>query len=86
MKYLLFFTICLWIEAGFAQSKLPVIKATSKGVSINDGGYLDKKFMDTFAKDQTGCFYRRKIQKSQVGDLLYRYRLHQGKSKTGNQV
>lgn len=26
----------------FAQTKLPVIKATSKNVSINDGGYFDK--------------------------------------------
>ena len=30
------------IQPVFAQTKLPVIKATSKSVAINDGGYLDK--------------------------------------------
>lgn len=42
MKYFLLF-ICL-LPAGlvFGQSKLPVIKATSKKVAINDGGFLDK--------------------------------------------
>lgn len=34
---LLFFT-----NITFAQNKLPIIKATSKSVSINDGGFLDK--------------------------------------------
>jgi hypothetical protein len=42
MKYLIFFILFLWFQAGFAQSKLPVIKATSKSVDINDGGFLDK--------------------------------------------
>ncbi|WP_413670609.1 hypothetical protein ACEN9X_12115 [Mucilaginibacter sp. Mucisp86] len=42
MKYFLLF-ICL-LPAGFVigQSKLPVTKATSKKVAINDGGFLDK--------------------------------------------
>lgn len=42
MKYLLLF-ICL-LPAGLVigQSKLPAIKATSKKVAINDGGFLDK--------------------------------------------
>ncbi|NVM64774.1 hypothetical protein FHW88_003063 [Mucilaginibacter sp. SG538B] len=42
MKYFLLL-ICL-LPAGlvFGQSKLPVIKATSKKVAINDGGFLDK--------------------------------------------
>lgn len=42
MKYILLF-ICL-LPAGIVigQSKLPVIKATSKKVAINDGGFLDK--------------------------------------------
>lgn len=32
----------LVIQTVFAQNKLPVIRATSKSVSINDGGFLDK--------------------------------------------
>lgn len=42
MKYS-FLSICL-LATGMAmgQSKLPVIKATSKSVSIKDGGFLDK--------------------------------------------
>ena len=42
MKYFLLL-ICL-LPAGlvFGQAKLPVIKATSKKVAINDGGFLDK--------------------------------------------
>ncbi|NHA07480.1 hypothetical protein G7092_27015 [Mucilaginibacter sp. HC2] len=42
MKHLLFFILFLGVQTGFSQSKLPVIKATSKNVDINDGGYLDK--------------------------------------------
>src|SRR5579872_784313 len=42
MRYLLFLIILSSVEVVFAQSKLPVIKATSRKVSINDGGYLDK--------------------------------------------
>nr|WP_067059404.1 hypothetical protein [Mucilaginibacter sp. L294] len=42
IKYILFFVSLLGVQASFAQSKLPVIKATSKSVSINDGGFLDK--------------------------------------------
>ena len=38
------FTICYFIGfyVFFSQSKLPVIHAGSKGVSIRDGGFLDK--------------------------------------------
>jgi len=32
----------LWVQSIPAQSKLPVIRATSKKVSINDGGYFEK--------------------------------------------
>jgi hypothetical protein len=42
IKYLLLFVSLLGVQASFAQSKLPVIKATSKSASINDGGFLDK--------------------------------------------
>jgi len=42
MKYLIFFVPFLLGQSISAQSKLPVIKATSKKASINDGGYFDK--------------------------------------------
>jgi hypothetical protein len=42
MKYILLLISFLFIQLVFAQSKLHVIKATSKSVSINDGGFLDK--------------------------------------------
>ena len=42
MKNILFLIPLLIIQPAFAQTKLPVIKATSKKVSINDGGYFDK--------------------------------------------
>jgi len=49
------------IQPVFAQTKLPVIKATSKSVAINDGGYLDKNAwslspqikLDVFTADRT---------------------------------
>ena len=41
MKYLLFLTSCLWAHGVLAQA-LPLIHATSKTVSIRDGGFLDK--------------------------------------------
>jgi hypothetical protein len=42
MKYLYLFIPVLFIQSIFAQSKLPIIKASSKSVAINDGGFLDK--------------------------------------------
>jgi hypothetical protein len=42
MKYIFLFIPLLLAQSIFAQSKLHVIRATSKSVSINDGGYLDK--------------------------------------------
>lgn len=42
MKYIYLFIPFLLVQPVFAQSKLPVIKATSKSVAINDGGFLDK--------------------------------------------
>jgi hypothetical protein len=42
MKYLYLIVLYLWVEPAVAQLKLPIIKATSKSVSINDGGLLDK--------------------------------------------
>ncbi len=40
--YLLISCICLFISSINGQSKLPIIKATSKTVTINDGGFIDK--------------------------------------------
>lgn len=42
MKYIFLFCFFLGLTPVFAQSKLPVIRATSNKVTINDGGYLDK--------------------------------------------
>jgi hypothetical protein len=42
IKYLLLFVSLLTVQSSFAQAKLPVIKATSKSASINDGGFLQK--------------------------------------------
>jgi hypothetical protein len=40
--YLFFPFISLFISSINAQSKLPIIKATSSAVTINDGGFVDK--------------------------------------------
>ncbi|MDB5127931.1 hypothetical protein [Mucilaginibacter sp.] len=61
MKYIFLFVPFLLIQSVFAQSKLPVIKATSKNVAINDGGHLDKNAwslnpkikLDVFTADRT---------------------------------
>jgi len=42
MRYLLFLISFLAVRPTYAQSKLPILKASSKKVAINDGGYLDK--------------------------------------------
>jgi hypothetical protein len=42
MKYLLLLITVLWAQALSAQATLPIIRATSKQVSIRDGDYLDK--------------------------------------------
>jgi len=42
MKCILFCFPFLFVQMAFGQTNLPVIKATSKKVSINDGGYFDK--------------------------------------------
>jgi hypothetical protein len=42
MKYFYVLLPLILVQATFAQSKLRVIKATSKQVAIKDGGYLDK--------------------------------------------
>jgi len=42
MKPLFLFIPLLWAQFIFAQSTLPIIKATSKKVAINDDGFLDK--------------------------------------------
>lgn len=61
MKYIYFLLSFFLVQSVFAQSKLPVIKATSKSVAINDGGYLDKNAWslspgarpDVFTADRT---------------------------------
>lgn len=61
MKYFLLFVSLLCVQSSFAQSKLPVIKATSNRVAINDGGFLDKNSWslspgirpDVFTADRT---------------------------------
>ena len=42
MRIILLHIILLVSTYSFSQSKLPVIHAGSKGVSIRDGGFLDK--------------------------------------------
>ncbi|MCD8740308.1 hypothetical protein LT679_06805 [Mucilaginibacter roseus] len=44
MKYIYLFVLACCFSPAFAQQKLPVIKATSKKVSIRDGEFLDKNF------------------------------------------
>ena len=61
MKYIFLFVSFLWAQTLLAQSTLPIIKATSKKVSINDGGLLDKNGwslspkikLDVFTADRT---------------------------------
>jgi hypothetical protein len=43
MKYLSLFISLLFVQALYGQSKLPIIKATSKTVGIKDDGILDKE-------------------------------------------
>jgi len=42
MKWLNLLLLISIAQCSFAQTKLPVVRATSKTVSINDGGFLDK--------------------------------------------
>src|SRR5882757_9292139 len=42
MRYIHLFLSLLLAPSIFAQARLPIIKATSKSVNINDGGFLDK--------------------------------------------
>jgi len=61
MKYISLFILLLFVQSIFAQSILPVIKATSKNVAINDDGFLDKNAwtlspktkLDVFTADRT---------------------------------
>jgi hypothetical protein len=61
IKPILLFVALLAVQSTFAQSKLPVIKATSKKVVINDGGLLHKNAWtlepdlrpDVFTADRT---------------------------------
>lgn len=42
MRYLNLFLLLLFAQIAYAQSKLPVIQATSKKVSVRDGAFFDK--------------------------------------------
>ncbi|MGZ3871810.1 MAG: hypothetical protein ACXVJD_02765 [Mucilaginibacter sp.] len=61
MKFLILLPILIVSRLSLAQNKLPVIKATSKNVAINDGGLLDKNAWslsprirpDVFTADRT---------------------------------
>lgn len=61
MKYTYLFISILLVQSVFAQSNLPIIKAGSKSVAINDGGRLDKNAWslspkirpDVFTADRT---------------------------------
>lgn len=61
MKYTSLFLTLFFAQAALAQFRLPVIKASSRQVSINDGGYLDKNVWnlnpkirpDVYAADRT---------------------------------
>ncbi len=56
MKYIFLFISLLSAQTIFAQSKLPVIKATSKRVAINDGGFLDKNAWNLSPKARPDVF------------------------------
>jgi hypothetical protein len=60
IKYCLLLVSLLGVQSSFAQAKLPVIKATSKKVVINDNGILNKNWTlepelrpDVFTADRT---------------------------------
>lgn len=60
MRYIYLLLPFLYVQSAFAQSKLPVIKATSKSVSIKDGNYLDNAWTlspkikpDVYTADRT---------------------------------
>lgn len=61
MKFRFFLLSLLFVQTAFGQSKLPVIKATSKPVTIRDGDYLDRNAWslspsirpDVFTADRT---------------------------------
>ncbi|WP_295716213.1 hypothetical protein [Mucilaginibacter sp.] len=64
MKYLNLLISFLLVQSVFAQSKLPVIKATSKNVTINDGGYLDKNAWTLSPKTKPDIFTADRTRKT----------------------
>src|SRR5882672_4687435 len=64
MKYLHLLIPFLFVQSIFAQSKLPVIKATSKSVAINDGGYLDKNAWSLSPKIRPDIFTADRTRKT----------------------
>ena len=65
MKYLfIFLTSFLLIQTVFAQSKLPIIRATSKKVAIRDGDYLDKNAWTLSPKARPDIFTADRTRKA----------------------
>jgi len=64
MRYIHLFIAFLLIQSVSAQSILPVIKATSKKVSINDGGYLDKDAWNLSPKARPDIYTADRSRKS----------------------
>jgi len=56
MKYITLLLLFISAQAAFAQSKLPIIKATSKSVSVRDGGYFDKDAWNLSPKARPDVF------------------------------
>jgi len=64
MRHIILFIPLLWAQSVFAQSKLPVIKATSKRVTINDGGFVDKNAWALSPKTRPDIFTADRTRKT----------------------
>jgi hypothetical protein len=64
MKFIPLLIPFLLVQSIFAQSKLPVIRATSKSVAINDGGYLDKNAWTLSPKARPDIFTADRTRKT----------------------
>jgi hypothetical protein len=64
MKYVCFFLSFLLAQSVLAQTKLPVIRATSGKVSINDGGYMDKNAWSLSPKARPDVFTADRTRKA----------------------
>ncbi|WP_428660172.1 hypothetical protein [Runella sp.] len=64
MRYVLLLSTLLLIQTVFAQSTLTVIRATSKNVAINDGGFLDKNAWSLSPKIKPDIFTADRTRKT----------------------